>query len=94
MDYLALFVSFCAGIWNVLQDTSKLISRKVCAFMLGAIFCYGAVKIASSYGLSHEAAACVGYFLGVLSITIYDITVQCLHKIPVIFEKRMGGKHD
>lgn len=94
MDYLALIISFCAGVWNVLQDTSRLIRRKVCAFMLGFIFCYGAMVAASTYGLSHDVSAFVGYVCGVLSVNIYNALAQCLNKVPGIFEKRMGGSND
>lgn len=94
MDYLALVISFCAGLWNVLQDTSRLIRRKVCAFMLGFIFCYGAMIVATTYGLSHDVSAFVGYVCGVLSVNIYNMLVQCLNRVPDFLEKKMGEKHD
>ena len=95
MDYLALIISFLAGIWNVLQDTGRLIRSKVCAFMLGFVFCYGAMVAANTYGLSHDVAAFVGYVCGVLSVNIYNTLVQCLNRFPDLLEKKMGGKeHD
>ncbi|MGN0913042.1 MAG: hypothetical protein ACI4OE_07090 [Alphaproteobacteria bacterium] len=94
MDYLALIISFCAGIWNVLQDTSRLIRRKVCAFMLGFIFCYGAMVVANTYGLSHDVSAFVGYVCGVLSVNIYNMAVECLNRIPEIFSEKLRGNHD
>lgn len=88
-----IMVSLVAGIWNVLHEKFVSLKRSVCVFVLGATFCYGAAMVVNVYGFNNEVSAVIGYLCGITSVTIYDVIVSCLQKLPKIVEHKLLDKN-
>ena len=87
-------VSLIAGVWNVLHEKFVSFKRSICVFVLGTTFCYGAAVVVNVYGFNNEISAVIGYLFGITSVTIYDVLVSCIQKLPNIVEHKLLDKND